>query len=415
MNEKTTTLLVETAPGLVGDVAEWIIDTAPKPQPALALGAALAAVGTIKGHRVQTDTGLRTNIFALGLGDSGCGKDHPKKMINLLFKESAIEKHLTGVPTSDSGLLRVLAEKGRALINWDEIGHAMIAITDPRGSSHEKKILGLMLSIWSSSNDIFMGKEYADTKLKDSFTINQPHLSIWGNTTPQRFYDALTNSHAVDGFLPRWLVFPISDPDVQFRKTGVHQSAPEELVKRVIDICSMTTNSDPRGNIDEKTEIRPKIVPHCPSTLGRIEEIRDEYEAKKIKERKSGSGLDSVYARGFEHVMKIALTVCDEDMISEDHLEWAHFLVMSSLEYSCTNFTKNSHENEFSKQMAKVRDYIVKHGPVSRGRLYRKFRLPPRTSSDIINSLIESKEIVEYGDNDSAGRPLKIYAAHLVA
>lgn len=409
MNEKTTTLLVETAPGLVGDIAEWIIDTAPKPQPALALGAALAAVGTIKGHRVQTDTGLRTNIFALGLGDSGSGKDHPKKMINLLFKECALEKHLTGVPTSDSGLLRVLAEKGRALINWDEIGHAMAAITDPRGSSHEKKILGLMLSIWSSSNDIFMGKEYADTKLKDSFTINQPHLSIWGNTTPQRFYDALTNSHAVDGFLPRWLVFPISDPDVAFRKTGVHQSAPEDLIKRVSDICLMSTNCAPRGNIDEKTEIRPQVIPHDPSTLERIEEIREEYEVKKIRERNSGSGLDSVYARGFEHVMKIALTVCDEDQISSDHLEWAHFLVMSSLEYSCTNFTKNSHENEFSKQMANFRDFIRKQGRVSRTQVTRKFRLPPRLTNDIINALIESAEIREHEHIDSIGRTVKSY------
>jgi hypothetical protein len=49
-------------PGLVGELADWITATSHRRQPVLALGASIAAVGTILGRKVRTETNLRTNL-----------------------------------------------------------------------------------------------------------------------------------------------------------------------------------------------------------------------------------------------------------------------------------------------------------------------------------------------------------------
>jgi hypothetical protein len=47
--------------------------TAISPQPFLALAAGITLIGTLAGRRYRTTTDLRTNIYAIGIADSGAG------------------------------------------------------------------------------------------------------------------------------------------------------------------------------------------------------------------------------------------------------------------------------------------------------------------------------------------------------
>jgi hypothetical protein len=385
-------------PGIVGKIAKWINDTSQYPQPMLALGAALSIVGLVKSHRVQTDTGLRTNIFALGIGESGCGKDYSRKCIKKILKECQLRDLEAGGCTGDSALFRILAErKGRALLNLDEMGIILKGVTDQKSASSEKKLLGALLTIWSSANDSFIGKEYADNKTNKTHMIEQPSLSIWGVTTPSTLYEALNSGHAADGFLPRWLVFPVENPDVEYRDIGdlVLGDVPSEIIEKLVEINQMPTNCNPQGNIDQHIEIRPAIIPFSSAAQKMKREIMDAFNKKKIEEREKNTGLDAVWTRGLEHTLKLALTVSDGEEIGTEEMLWAYTFVLESLTCSCQMFTMHAHEDIISKRADQVLDFIRQKGKVTRTILCRKFRWLNAGKRCITEDLIETSEIIK--------------------
>ena len=71
-------------PGYVGELCAWINRTSYKPQPVFALANALAFFGAVLGRKVAGYRGLRTNIYCVGVGQSGYGKDHSQSSINAL-------------------------------------------------------------------------------------------------------------------------------------------------------------------------------------------------------------------------------------------------------------------------------------------------------------------------------------------
>src|SRR5262249_20585967 len=64
-------------PGLVGQIVEWIVAGARRPNRVMALGVALAVVGTLIGRRVEGPTGCATHLYIFILAPTGWGKDHP--------------------------------------------------------------------------------------------------------------------------------------------------------------------------------------------------------------------------------------------------------------------------------------------------------------------------------------------------
>ena len=92
--------------GLVGDLTRYMIETARRPQPLLSLGASLCAVGTLMGRRYRTHSNLRSNLYIVGIADSGSGKNHSREVINELFVEAGLANHLGGNKiASGAGLL----------------------------------------------------------------------------------------------------------------------------------------------------------------------------------------------------------------------------------------------------------------------------------------------------------------------
>lgn len=64
-------------PGLVGDITEWIVETSMLPNRMMALGSALAVVGTLIGRRVLGPTASMTYLYIVFLAPTGEGKQDP--------------------------------------------------------------------------------------------------------------------------------------------------------------------------------------------------------------------------------------------------------------------------------------------------------------------------------------------------
>ncbi|MEH6656051.1 PriCT-2 domain-containing protein, partial [Loktanella salsilacus] len=65
--------------GLVGDLTEYMLSTARRPQPLLSLGASLCAIGALMGRQYRTESNLRSNLYVVGIADSGSGKNHARE------------------------------------------------------------------------------------------------------------------------------------------------------------------------------------------------------------------------------------------------------------------------------------------------------------------------------------------------
>ncbi|MEM1414116.1 MAG: bifunctional DNA primase/polymerase [Myxococcota bacterium] len=125
--------------GLVGDFASYISDAAYLPQPILALGSALTVLGAVMGRQVQTPGGLRTNVFALGLGESGCGKEATRSLPRRALGEAGLAKlATTDDVTGDAAIHRALEDCPSCVFMLDEVGELMKSLANPRSGDYKR-------------------------------------------------------------------------------------------------------------------------------------------------------------------------------------------------------------------------------------------------------------------------------------
>ena len=73
-----------------------MITTAKRPQPVLALGASLCAIGALMGRKYRTESNTRSNLYVVGIAESGAGKNHSRLVINELFRRAGLLQYLGG-------------------------------------------------------------------------------------------------------------------------------------------------------------------------------------------------------------------------------------------------------------------------------------------------------------------------------
>jgi hypothetical protein len=408
-NKGFSDLILYSCPGLVGEIADWITETSQHPQHELSLAVTLTALGVLKGHRVQTETGLRTNLYCLGVANAGSGKGHPMKAWNNLLTESGQLDIRCGAPASGPAIEGLLEKRnGRALLMWDEIGLHLQSAMSTRSASYEQKVIPTLLSIFSDSDTLHYGRELADQKLNKSIVIDQPCLGVFGATTPETLYTALTSSSITSGFLPRWLVFPISNPDAENR-TPKERVIPQRFIDEIVRISNMTTNAFPTWEGD--ISIKPKVVPFSDSARNLIEQIKDDFKVSKVAEREAGSGLDALWARAWEQTCKVALIVCNDKIIDATDLIWAYSLVSESFNLSISTFLAHSFENQVGKDMQTILNYVVENPGVSSREALRKFKMKASDFFALTNTLIERGDIVQSIESGSNGKKSKRFWA----
>ncbi|MDB5294393.1 MAG: Bifunctional primase/polymerase [Phycisphaerales bacterium] len=291
------------ATGLLGDTVRWMNATAYKPQPVLALANALAFWGAVLGRRVQTATGLRSNIYALGVGESGCGKDHSRKCVKRITDAAGLTAKLLGGERikSDSALENAVHLNPSILFQLDEIGHWFGQAGSKYAAGHEQAIAPLMMSLFSSASTTYIGAELAGRERKD---IDQPNACLYGTTTPTMLWSGLTTAEISNGFLNRMLVFvsPDPDPDPQ----SVAPTGPPDEIPAAVAEWVKAYDTLPAVNL----LMGAHKEPHTIHATGEAESVFRQFERECRGHRagtRDGRGLDSLWSRAPEHAAKVAL------------------------------------------------------------------------------------------------------------
>lgn len=403
-------------PGLVGRIASWINATSIYPQPVLAVAAAVTAVGIAMGHKVQSPTRLRTNFYALGLAPSGAGKDHARDCVTTLLCRAGMENLVGGTPASGAGMLTALREGGgRCLVLWDEFGRVLKNLTHKNAGSHQRDILTYLIELFSSAKGLYAGVQYAnhDGKMKRT-PIDQPCLSVYATTVPERFFQCLTSDDAIDGFLARWLVLESKDYTLKPAKGAADvNDPPEALLAELRRWKEAPSNYDPRGNVDGVLSIRPMTVSYSEEAESLIDDYSEAMRRKAADESAARSGLAAIYARCAEHAIKLALVAHEGELIGAEAMRWgiamaghcAAFLV-GAVE---AHVAESDHERNLNKVRQVLRD--ARGAWVGHRALLLKTRnLKSRERNEIIADLVEAGD-AERDEVPSGTKPTYRYRA----
>lgn len=395
--------LFDELSGFPRSIFDFIQTSSMIKQPMLALPAALCAAGAVQGHKIRSELDTRTNLYCLGLAPSGAGKDHARKVINRIMHDAGLIKIVIGDPKSGSGLKRGIRDNGgRALLMWDEIGRALKQIGSWKAGTHEKNILEVMMKIFTSSSSFLPGDSLANRDNKNPAEgIDQPCFSMYGTSVSENFYDAMSGSDVIDGWLARMLAFESLDYVIARREKVAVMETPNELVEEIRKWDAMPTNTSKEGNVD--SSIKPFTVIADAKTRKKLDDY--DYDCRKY-------GFDTSFAplwmRAAEHAEKIALIVSNGEKITDKNAQFGIDLAEYCISYMERTVRDRVSSSETEMQLKRIKRWLEKDKIWTSYRdITRAFQdIPSRQRNDLINTLIDSG-ILET-ENEGKARRYKV-------
>lgn len=394
--------------GLLGEVVEWMNRTASTPVPQHNLGAAIALLGTCMGRRWESPTRARTNFYIMALARSGFGKDHPMDAGRALMIGCGLDKLVAAEETkSDSAIRKVMERYPVAVMFMDEFGGWMRKILDRRAAAHDKRMRDLLLTFFSRANGDYMGAEGASER---AVVIRNPHLCIYGASTPADMWKAFDSASGEDGLLARFLIFEAADKPPAWRDP---QADVTEMPLHLRQRIQAMMNVKPIGNL---SGVGNGAVKPIRAAWG--EGAADWWRAYRTDNTtlaEEPGPRSTVYSRAAEHVLKLALVLavgCDpqQPVIAVSALEWAKAVVECSMAAMFRAMEDRVADGDKQAEYLWVKRTIRSHGvigiPMQEMKKSVNGRFDRRRFDDIIGQLTDSGEIESFvGSGPRGGRP----------
>lgn len=401
-------------PGLVGQITDWICDSARKPQRGGALLAALTLVGTAAGRKYAGPTLTGTHLYGLFLAPSGAAKDHPLKCIGRILHASTMGQHFgpSGF-MSMSALINRMTRQPLTLTCIDEFGSFLGRINGRKASTHEKAITGVLRTAWGSSFDTMAPPEWAG---RVGEPIHSPALSLFGVSTHQEFFDNLEGGDVYNGFLNRFLLISTQRKVEEREPTADKMTVPEPIIDGMVAIYT-AGNPLARASSHSGMSDAPMIVLNWEHGRGSPAHRRYQGLAQDVERRETEGAF---LARTVEMAQRLAVIRAigvnpAAPVVSLDDMEWGRELALWSAERMMADAGDYMAETQTQKDAMQVLRMIKERGPLKHRDLVRamQHRMRGRDLQDTLKGLEEAGQVVvSEGDRPPSGghRP-RIYEA----
>jgi hypothetical protein len=402
--------------GVIADMMALMAATAKRPQPVLALGASLCAIGALMGRKYRTESNIRSNLYVVGIAESGAGKNHSRVVINELFRKANLLQYLGGNKiASGSGLLTAIQRQPAILFQLDEFGMFLSAAADrKRSPRYVCEILDLLTELYTTSGTTYFGVEYASTQHNNAHrAIHQPCACIYGTTTPLHFWQALQASNVADGSLARFLIMESEDDFPDSNEAFGVIDPPQDLIDRLILIHQgggkLNGNLTDVGAIDEVL-VDPRVVPMTPQARATFRQLDQELVERLRTSR--GTGYSSILARIEENATKLALIrAVSRDPVDpqiEDHdAEWGIMLSRHCAELTIREASARVSENQVESHHKRAMQILRDAGMagMSKSDFTRRTQFMDHRQRDGVLRTLAEAGLIEMMALQSKGRP----------
>ena len=212
-----------------------------------AWAAALAALAGLAGRHVRLDGDKPCNLYIVALGESGAGKDDCFNAMQRVVAASLSADELAAVSdrlhapasASNTATMRQLADSKAMLQFESEWGATLGRICSPRAQPNDQGSAEAYLKLFDMTR--CPGKRYA-READNIPAIDAPSLTVYGGTTPSRFFDGVSADMIEGGLLSRVLVFELTDGiRVNDRPHVLPQQQMVDFVRVVRDVNAART------------------------------------------------------------------------------------------------------------------------------------------------------------------------------
>jgi hypothetical protein len=304
------TSTVEPFPGLMTEIVDSALKDAHKPQKELTILSVLLGMSSTCTGEYILPGGGRLNLYGTGIAGTGCGKEHPRNVAELIAGAGCCQ--VIGQPGSGAGLEDLLESNKNLLMGIDEIAHLMEAINGSNKAPYLIDLAGNLLRLFTASKGIYRTRALAKGKVcvESAKSIHHPCVNLLGFATPEKLGKAVSVGNIEDGLLGRML-FAMGSDDMQPRRVRHSFFLPCSVIERVKEINRFTQ------------DVHISMTPEANSLLDSliIEFDTAGKQATTLFER-------ALKMRSFEKCERIAgvLAVWDapeKPLVNVDHVKWA--------------------------------------------------------------------------------------------
>ncbi|WP_417849396.1 bifunctional DNA primase/polymerase [Thalassoglobus sp.] len=401
-------------PGFVNDVMQFSLETAPYPNRPLAFVGAIALLGTLTGRKVREPGNIRTNVQILALASSGVGKDWPRKVNANILLHAGEARKLAGKSASGEGIEDRLIRHPVILKQDDEIDALFENMKDNKEVRYRNQF-GMLLELYGEAGG---WRSIRDKAGCESGLIHQPHLVLFGTTTPGEFYDSLSGKMLNKGLLAR--IISVEAGQRGNRRRANWTSPPENI----IDTARSWSEFRPPGwgNLSEESsgEATPLIVPITQQALRQLDCFADECDSTyRAAAKLPNEPVMAIWARAIEKTTQLALIyACSQHgikpVIEPEAIDWASAFIRHTIQRTIFVLGKRFHESDFEQKCKQVletlTDWYQQHGCdwMPFRDISRKHRWP-RREHDAVRETLVDQELIETDTLKTAGRPRLVY------
>lgn len=346
-------------PGLLGEVAQFIMDVSPRPVPQIALAGAIGLLSGICG-RAYNVSGTGLNQYVLLMATTGSGKDAISSGIAKLMSAvahsvpAANDFRGPGELVSSAGLIKWLDKKPAVLSILGEVGIMMQQMASQTANAHLKGLQRTLLQMYSKSGkgETFDPSAYSD-KEKNTGFIASPSLTIIGETVPHTFYEMLDDAMIASGLLPRFLTFEYIGARGYLIEGRENVQPSFALIQQLADLCAGALTLAHNGNVHN--------VPFTDEAQETFREF-DRWTTDQINQAKTET-LKQLWNRAHLKAMKLA-AVCavginpTHPLITINETMWATKLVVDQTNALIGRFEAGEVGSQIGNEVSQVNEII---------------------------------------------------------
>ncbi len=398
-------------PGFVSEVMDHCLETAPYPNVVMAFAGAISLQAFLAGRKVRDPSGIRPNIYLLGLAHSAAGKDWPRKVNVRIAYQVDLSTSIGDRFASGEGLQDALFLSPSSLFQTDEIDGMLLSMSKAKDARHEA-IMTTLLTMYSSSDSVYSMRKKAGQTVP--LSIDQPSLVIFGTAIPNHYYEALSERMLTNGFFARMIVLE-SGPRPEGQEARVI-----ELPPRILSTARWWADFQPgTGNLETWHPV-PVAVEQTEEARQALISTRKEADAEyKKAEAKSDTVGTTVWGRVNEQSRKLALLYAVSENLESPRIglaavEWATEFVMHQTKRRLFMAYEHCYESEFhakcKKLLALLRDLQAKGDKdgVPYWKLHRRLPWSEREHEEVRESLV-GQELIHYEERSTGGTPQRTY------